>query len=984
MAVTGVSSFQHVLASFKTKLDPKLVSEFEMTSLKDLKRAISVIQNKQASERRVQNMRRLSRFLEGMEQYGKVIEVFLNVTDFLAFVWVASNFTEAFSKLLDTYEVIGESLPLLNKCQGVLENTPYVYQALESIYLDILEFHEHTLRYFTKPMWKQIFQATWPTYKSRFERIVTNLNRHKQLLEGRVTFSQLESVISTGFKTLEEFEKQREDEKISKHRAVQCWLRSADVETDQETLARVRSGNPETGNWLFCHGLFQTWQDSIAPTPLLWLSGIPGAGKSVLASLITEKCRKATSQTTVWFYCRHGDKERNTFIALARSLISQLLQNDMDLLPYIYEKMCSRGEQILSSEVLAKDLLETLLKNCRGLYMIIDGVDECSQTEEKKIIQLLRSAIEISNNGACHTRSVFISQRDAVTTKLLHDLPTIAITSSHNRTDIIAFVSSWALEIQHKFCITDEVKKRIIELVVEKAQGMFLFAKLVMPSLFSQISRERLFEEINNKGIPNGLEDAYSRILSTTIHQTSQPEAIQLLAWLLKWREIQAAVSIDLEDETVDFHGRQWMLNSKDLCGSLVETRTDGSLELVHTTAKFPRSYLINHGIVNVMQEELKMASLCLGYLGLPGFEMLLTDSSVEDLLKIGYYAFLDYAACYWPGHLEASLVGCVDEETVNPIVCVLQRFLDSHYREPGEMVETQLPTNQMLDQLQEHNIWTSWRSFTKLRRAFISTQNQIQSYGEDAALNDALDIPDIVARVRGTLEYAASSLLNTWNDHDQKMFNFFYGDEVYKCPRMSCDYFHRGFKSPEEREVHIQKHTRPFCCSYPGCLRTALGFLSKAELRKHIAKTHETAIREDRNFSPNRKKPVLQCSACQQEFLQPAKFRNHRCENRRSLQQVTAQKQPENGIPMVDDLSTLSAQDLDHVSRLANEMLNKANPEDIKTIQLNLSNMTPEQRDYLARKNLEPMTYFFRSQALNQIRRHRRARLERGKLSQP
>ncbi|KAJ5430330.1 UAA transporter [Penicillium cf. griseofulvum] len=95
--------------------------------------------------------------------------------------------------------------------------------------------------------------------------------------------------------------------------------------------------------------------------------------------------------------------------------------------------------------------------------------------------------------------------------------------------------------------------------------------------------------------------------------------------------------------------------------------------------------------------------------------------------------------------------------------------------------------------------------------------------------------------------------------------------------------------------------------------------------------------------------------------------------------QQQRPQQRPGNGIPMVDDLSTLSAQDLDHVSRLANEMLNKTSPEDMEKIRLNLSNMTPEQRQYLARQNLEPMTYFFRSQALNQIRRHRRARLEMG-----
>lgn len=87
------SVFQHVLTTFKAKVDPKLASEFEMTTLPDLKSSLSSIQRKHTSERRVRNMGRLSRFLDAMDQYGKVIEVFLNVTDVLAFVWVTLNYT---------------------------------------------------------------------------------------------------------------------------------------------------------------------------------------------------------------------------------------------------------------------------------------------------------------------------------------------------------------------------------------------------------------------------------------------------------------------------------------------------------------------------------------------------------------------------------------------------------------------------------------------------------------------------------------------------------------------------------------------------------------------------------------------------------------------------------------------------------------------------------------------------------------------------
>lgn len=89
--------------------------------------------------------------------------------------------------------------------------------------------------------------------------------------------------------------------------------------------------------------------------------------------------------------------------------------------------------------------------------------------------------------------------------------------------------------------------------------------------------------------------------------------------------------------------------------------------------------------------------------------------------------------------------------------------------------------------------------------------------------------------------------------------------------------------------------------------------------------------------------------------------------------QAMRAQNRPANGVTLPDDLNTLSPQELEHVTRLANQMLSKTSPEDMEKIKMNLNNMNQEQRAYLARKNMDPMTYFFRSQALNQLRRHRR-----------
>ena len=65
-----------------------------------------------------------------------------------------------------------------------------------------------------------------------------------------------------------------------------------------------------------------------------------------------------------------------------------------------------------------------------------------------------------------------------------------------------------------------------------------------------------------------------------------------LLTWLvcakrsIKWREIQGAKSIDIEGQSVDFDKLRFRVDSKDLCGSLVEIKSDDTVEFVHLTAK--------------------------------------------------------------------------------------------------------------------------------------------------------------------------------------------------------------------------------------------------------------------------------------------------------------------------------------------------------------------------------------------------------------
>ncbi|KAH8722372.1 hypothetical protein GQ44DRAFT_360783 [Phaeosphaeriaceae sp. PMI808] len=87
------STFTKALSDFKSTAGLSLeeLRSFEQTSLDELKDAIATIQNDQRTSRKLRYLKRLEPFLDAMEQYGKIIEVFLNVSGIIAFVWASET-----------------------------------------------------------------------------------------------------------------------------------------------------------------------------------------------------------------------------------------------------------------------------------------------------------------------------------------------------------------------------------------------------------------------------------------------------------------------------------------------------------------------------------------------------------------------------------------------------------------------------------------------------------------------------------------------------------------------------------------------------------------------------------------------------------------------------------------------------------------------------------------------------------------------------
>ena len=80
-------AFQTALAQFQRKLTEKEREKFQYAKFEDVQRELYNIQRKQENLKEMVNLNRIQLFLEGMNQFGQVIEVFLNASNYVGYVW---------------------------------------------------------------------------------------------------------------------------------------------------------------------------------------------------------------------------------------------------------------------------------------------------------------------------------------------------------------------------------------------------------------------------------------------------------------------------------------------------------------------------------------------------------------------------------------------------------------------------------------------------------------------------------------------------------------------------------------------------------------------------------------------------------------------------------------------------------------------------------------------------------------------------------
>ncbi|KAI1114303.1 hypothetical protein F5Y14DRAFT_189934 [Nemania sp. NC0429] len=914
MATISDTTFHRAIKKFSQSLTNEQKRAFAASSEADVINEIQKIQDRYGSARKLRSLGRLSKFLEAMSQVEQLVQIFLNVSNVVAFIWgpikfallVAGTRLETLERLLDIYIEIGEVIPSLRQYDQLFKAAPSVLEVLERYYCDILEFHRHALEVFSSPGWKVFFDSAWRTFKTRLNPIVQSLKRHRELLSdeklnatiieiqaGREEIRSGRDLVLTALdKTTDQSSSRFNDLKQQiyetftqlseqiyglqqSQQVTEAHLHNSHMDDlsvivnkidppgfESDHLSAINSCHKGSGQWIFENTTFNAWtRSTTTPDSVLYINGLPGSGKTLIASTIIDKLKNEVRHchtTCLFFYFKHSSENKRTMPDMLRAFLAQLMRQDRSLVPVFYEKLSA----VNNSEARELHNLKTwaleFFKCQNTCTIILHGLDECERdngkrSEASKILEwLLSSVIPDCEQEGARLRLLVLGQRDGDLDDTLSSYHSIRLDSaSPHFQDIKSFAMMRASKIRERFSLGPEEERHIAHKVTEAANGMFLYAKVVMDNLLAQGSVEELEEELQTS-FPMGLDEAYTRVTFRVLDCPTRPEkqreaAAKILRWLtcavrpLRWNEIQCLFCINPELGVCNPRKRR-VDGCKSLCGSFVDVDDMNSshsiifnsvpsnpfVNLVHETA---RRYLIQTQRVNLLEENARMAIWSSAYLTSLPFRDDIHEDEIYRTALSGYYGLEDYALVSIEKHLDESLKDLTNLSSI--ITDSLQHMIFRLIKGLGLGGRDQNDSEAM-------NIW-----------------KELLDGGKSETITQALEQFSVPTRA-ATEDIRLEELDNETRD----IFISLNGPPLYRCRKLNCLKFSQGFKDKKSQQIHLAQHYNQFTCPSDGCPRRTIGFHSNLELEEHQETSH-AALNKQLDLFPSSKKAKDIWSAC-------------------------------------------------------------------------------------------------------------------------
>lgn len=439
-----------------------------------------------------------------------------------------------------------------------------------------------------------------------------------------------------------------------------------------------------TCDWITQKDEFVKWITSDGG--LLWISGGPGLGKTMLSIYLTEylsmyfrSLDHEPRHYSTFFFCDAKDDTRNSAVAIVRGLLFQLLEQKEDLITHILPTYEIQKDQMFrqnSFETIWKIFLE-MTNDIGGSQVscILDGLDECEPESLQDLLQKLNRITSTSPG----LKIIVLSREhprfleDSLGQFLRIRLDPDAKSEVNDGLDL--YISTRVVELSeskhYPAELTDHVKKKL----KEKSEGTYLWVSFVVKDLEKVEVSE---VEVRLDQLPQGLHSLYERILEQ-VDPFHRDLSLDILRWCtfavrpLTLSELASALGI----QPTNLLDKEAVLRGKlAYCGHLISI-SDDTISLVHQSAyDFLTRHISDNGKVpwfslsTVEVEHSKLASVCIAYfqevllkeefilkyikaMGLfPEIQPLQTEEEAPKSLQ---YPFIEYAIRQWDKHFNHS-----------------------------------------------------------------------------------------------------------------------------------------------------------------------------------------------------------------------------------------------------------------------------------------------------------------------------------------
>ncbi|KAJ5977574.1 hypothetical protein N7501_000916 [Penicillium viridicatum] len=433
------------------------------------------------------------------------------------------------------------------------------------------------------------------------------------------------------------------------------WISPSNHATQQsDYIGRREEG---TGQWFLDSAEFKNWISDSKQT--LFCPGIPGAGKTILASIVIDelydRCGNRGEDVAIaYLYCNFKRHDEQSAIEMLSSILKQLAQSQSSLpssIREMYTKHVAKGTRPSMSEISKTIQMLSKSSDIAKVYIVIDALDECRMHDGSRT-RLLDVIFEIQDS--CNINLLATSRFIPEITERFKEKPALEIRAS--TVDVMRYLRGNLAMLPAFVLRNSELQAEISTEITRAVDGMFLLAQLYLNSLVGKRSPKAIRSALKDissstKQYDSAYHDAMKRIEGQISDQTEM--AMQVLTWItcakrpLTTAELQSALAVEINESDFDEDNLPDLIDMVSVCAGLVTIDEQSNvIRLVHYTTQefFERNQSTWFPKANCY-----IGSICVAYLSLDIFKTGHCRTA-EDLKN--HHPFGVYAADSWGYHI--------------------------------------------------------------------------------------------------------------------------------------------------------------------------------------------------------------------------------------------------------------------------------------------------------------------------------------------